>query len=260
MDTTLYSGDALLPANITLPAISLAPAILTAREAALEASRSVREITDAESLAVLADAQSNLRGLRKLMDDEHKRVKAPLLDATRGLDTLKKDYLADIEVEERRLSLLLGAHQAAERRKAEEARRAAEAEAARIRAEAQAAEAARVAVEHQQGRSGTLLQDVAAIRAESLQKEAEVIASAATKADIVTGGTVRQSWKFEVTDIHALYAAQPNLVKLEPNRAAILAIVKTGAKLPGVHAYAEVLGSVKPASLSAAQIAADYDY
>ena len=246
--------------GINSPTISLLPSAQNAKAAALAAANAITTVTTAEDVAAVAKVMGEIKGLKKLMTDSHAEVKAPILTITRQIDETKKIYLAGLETEERRLSLLLGAHQDRERRKAEEARRAAELEAQRIAREAEDARRARIA-EEQKGRTGTLLPDLEKIQDEAAERIVETQQEAANAADLAPSGTIlRKNWKFEVEDIHALYAAHPELVKLEPNKAAINAIIKSGRKLPGLRIWSESVATVTAASADVAQIAEQYDY
>lgn len=255
METTALSLTGVQAATVTL-----LPGAENAKAAALQSAAAITEITTADDVQSVSVVLSEIKGLKKTMVDSHAAIKAPVLAISREIDGIKKEYLDGLEREEKRLSLLLGAHQENERRKAEAARKAAEAEERRIAQEAEERERQRIALETQ-GRTGTLLNDLDEIREDTANKVVAVRQQAVASADLAPAGTaVRKNWKFEVEDIHALYAANPELVNLTANKAAINAIIKTGRKLPGLRIWSESIASVKAATVNPAQIAEQYDY
>ena len=63
------------------------------------------------------------------------------------------------------------------------------------------------------------------------------------------GISTRTSWKFDVTDINALFSARPELCVVTPNNAAIRAVVKAskGAAIPGLRIWQEAGAIVRNA-------------
>jgi hypothetical protein len=178
------------------------------------------------------DASETLRALKSFSKEivaAHQEAKAPVLDVGRKIDQLKKDLVAAVDSEADRISKILGAYEAEERRKAEDERRKADAEIARIAHEAQQkADAARM------GNPDPL----AAVRASDAvveKAQSEIVQIRQQQANAVApkaaGSTLREEIVFEVTDIVALYADSPALVKLEPNNAAIKAIISANPNI-----------------------------
>jgi hypothetical protein len=215
---------------------------------ATDAARATRDQLLIEAARVTAvadrldadDAISVLRQLKTFLSEIEKQrelVKAPVLKLSRDIDGLARELVADVKTHESRISRLCGAFEAEERRKAEDARRAAEAEAARIAYEA--AQATRKAIH-------TAVTPEAAVRATDeisgkAQTQIAEVRAAVVAPPKPAASTLRGDVCFEVTDIKALHAAEPNLVTLEPNGTAIRSIIKANPniQLPGVRHWIE---------------------
>ena len=59
------------------------------------------------------------------------------------------------------------------------------------------------------------------------------------------GVAVRSLWKFEVTDINALFKARPDLCVIEPHNANIRAQIPYNQSLPGLRIWQEAKASVR---------------
>jgi len=146
--------------------------------------------------------------------------------------------------------VIVGSYQEAQRRKAEKEREeAAKAQADAI-AEMNAKQAEAVANGDEEAAD--------AARAEAADKiAASQLAAINSEGPRPEGITSRTSWKFEVVDIAALYAARPELCVITPNNAAIRAVVKMGAKIPGLRVWQEAAAIVR---VSAPVKVEEYDY
>jgi len=225
--------------GINRPAAVISPAAFEAKRAALQLARSVTEVVDASSQEAASAGLATVKNLINQIESARKDVKAPVIEIGKQIDQLSKDFVADLENEARRLSLLVGSFQEVERRKAQLAREeAARKEQDRIW-QLQEEERKRTAMETQ-GRTGSLLPDLDAIRDKAAQDVAAIRQEAANAAVTTTEGTgVRKSYKFEVTDINALFKSHPELCVIEPNNAAIRAIVKHKQSIPGLRIWSE---------------------
>jgi hypothetical protein len=218
--------------SLPCPQIELSPAAFNARTMALEASGRIKAIASVADLDAAAGALTKLKSLTRSVEDSRKEVKAPVLEVGKRIDATAKDYLAPLEVEAKRLSVIVGAFQEAARRKAEKDRE----EAARVQAEALAELNAKQAEALANGDEAA----ADAARAEAADKiAASQLAVIAAEGPKPEGIVTRTSWKFEVVDINALHAARPELCLIEPNNAAIRAVVKTGAQIPGLRVWQE---------------------
>jgi hypothetical protein len=209
----------------------------------LVTSRHVTSVTSNDESSVAQRVSRSLASMRIEIEKCRKEVKEPVNRIGKLIDQTAKDFVAEIDAEEKRITRLVGAHaeevarikrekEAAERRAFEEAR------AAREAAEAAAAAAAN---------TNKISDVIAARRAEEERKalfDARMEASAEVAATNVASG-VRFAWDFDVTNIAALYNASPELVRLEPLRADILAAIKDAAAQMGDEAacaYFEQVG------------------
>ena len=251
-------------------------------EAIAERNRLLAKSRTITTIATESDAQLIAKGLKALKAftrsvlDFKAEVKAPVLELAGAIEAVSKELTTDLEQEASRLSKLLGAFQTEQARIAEEERQKAWDKEQKLRREAaEAEEAERVRIQNEKdaleaklaaattpkqkekleaqiskviatadqeaaARSDTLAQQVVETRSEPL-------ATAAPKKLI--GIATRRDLKIEVTDVAALYAAHPHLVKLEPQ----LALIKSQLKvmiaqnpaytLPGVS-HREESGSI----------------
>ena len=225
------------------PEIELSPAAFNARAQALLASGNIKAIVSVSDLDQAAAALTAIKSLTRCVEDSRKEVKAPVLEVGKRIDMVAREYLAPLEVEAKRLSIIVGSYQEAARRKAEKEREEA--------AKAQAAALAEMQAKQTAALEAGDAEAADAARAEAADKIAEsqlkVIEAEGPKAD---GIVTRTSWKFDVTDISALYKARPELCVISPNNAAIRAIVKAsnGAAVPGLRIWQEAGAIVRSAA------------
>jgi hypothetical protein len=238
------------------------------RDELLVLARKGKAVNSPESATRAAALLTDLKGFTRMVEAGRSDVKAPVLDLGKRIDGLARELTADLEAEAGRISRLLGAYQAEENRKAEEARQRAYQEEQRIRREADekerqakeaaereqrelAAKAERARTEGGRARAeaeARLAQERADREAQERADqeraaivETRVAVAAATPAK-PAGVATRPEVCYEVTDLTALYEAAPYLVTLTPNVSAIKAALKglTGEqKLPGVKHWIE---------------------
>lgn len=203
--------------------VTLLPDAQETRNLLLNQARTVTTVDDEFTAECAADVLKNLSAAVRDMEAARKVVKAPVLDLGKRIDSVAKNWATGLQAEEKRIKRVLGDYQAAERRKREEAERAAreaEAEAKRKAEEALAAgdvEAASKAAD-----------EVAASKAQ--------VAASSHK---IEGVSVRETWKFEVVDVEALFKAAPHLCKIEPNNGLIRETIKVDQSIPGLRIWKE---------------------
>ncbi len=196
----------------------------------------IRDRIDADA------ATSTLRALKAYttaIESARTKAKGPVLDVGRKIDTLAKELAEKVTAEAGRISRVLGAFEAEERKKAELLRIEAENRAADIARKAQddAAKAARTAPTAEAADRATDL-----VREKAAEQIVAVKQQAANAVPTKQAGTrVCEDVCFEVTDIRALYASNPELVVLGPNGTAIRAILRNAPnlQLPGVRHWRE---------------------
>lgn len=244
--------EIIVSGQLPRPEIELSQAAFNARTVALTASGNVKAIASVADLDAAALALTTIKSLVKALEDSRKEVKAPVLEVGRRIDAAAKEYLEPLEVEGKRLSVLVGSYQEAQRKKAERERE----EAAKVQAEALAKMQAQQAAAIEAGDEAA----ADAARAEAADRIAEAqLAVIKAEGPRLENVTTRTSWKFEVTDPGALFAARPELCVVTPNNAALRAVIKAsnGAALPGVRIWQEaaaVVRSAQPVNID------QYDY
>jgi len=207
----------------------------------LATTRAVTGVADAMDAEIAADALRLVSGMVKEVEASRVEIGKPVLDVTRRINALAKEFTTDLADEKARLERILGEYQAGEERKADAARRVAQDEAdtlARAAAQAQrAADRAPTETDQEQAQQ-------AAAQAETKAIEARVIAAeiAPTRPD---GIAVRSAWKFEVTDIKRLFAARPDLCVIEPNNPGIRAQIPHNQTIPGLRIWSEAKASIR---------------
>jgi hypothetical protein len=221
--------------------LGIIPEVYTRRDVAVLEARQITSIGDAFEAESAADALRAVSTIAKEIEEARKIVKDPVLALGKKIDETAKTFVADLITEKDRLQRLLGDHQAAEQRKADKLRREAQEEADRLAREA--AQAARAAERATTDGQAEQAQQVAA-QAEVKAIEARV-AVADIKRDGPSGTMLRQAYKFEVTDINALFKARPDLCVIEPNNAAIRAQIPHNQNIPGLRIWQEAKASVR---------------
>lgn len=247
--------------GIDKPSVIISPEAHEAKRVALSIAGACTEVTDINSQAAASQAQSALKNLIKQVEASHAEIKAPVLKIGREIDGVKNTFISELTAEERRLSLLVGAYQEAQmqrKRQAEEdARRKEQERLAQLKRE----ELDRVKQETV-GRTGTLLPDMEAMRQRAVDDVSAIRQTAANAAVAApTGSMTRKNWKFEVTDLNALFRAAPELCTIAPNNAAIRAVIKNNQKIPGLRVWSETVSIATARTESALPEKVDaYDY
>lgn len=247
--------------GIDKPSVIISPEAHEAKRVALSIAGACTEVTDINSQAAASQAQSALKNLIKQVEASHAEIKAPVLKIGREIDGVKNTFISELTAEERRLSLLVGAYQEAQmqrKRQAEEdARRKEQERLAQLKREV----LDRVKQETV-GRTGTLLPDMEAMRQRAVDDVSAIRQTAANAAVAApTGSMTRKNWKFEVTDLNALFRAAPELCTIAPNNAAIRAVIKNNQKIPGLRVWSKTVSIATARSESALPEKVDaYDY
>lgn len=253
METTSQSTATAKPVNPILLTgdgygISITPDAEKLKESLLVGSRSIAAVTDAESDDLAKAHQTALANHRLALEKCRKEVKEPVLQLGKDIDQKAAQFGAETLAEENRIKKLrenFAADQARKQREAAEVARREAAEAERKRQEAERAErlateaaerAKREAEQADQEDFGAGFEALSkaeeaaeeAKRAEQqrLALEAEQRRASAAVIMAASAPVAKSEWDFEVTNIHELYLAFPDLVTLTPKRSEILARLK----------------------------------
>lgn len=207
----------------------------------LATTRAVTSVVDAMDAEMAAHALRLVTGIVKEVESSRVEIGKPILELTRKINSIAKEFSQDLADEKARLESILGEYQAAERRAADAARRLAQDEANRF-----AADAARAQHAVERAVSATEIersqQAAAELEVKAIEARVAVSAIAAIKPE---GVAVRSLWKFEVIDINALFKARPDLCVIEPNNAGIRAQIPHNQSLPGLRIWQEAKASVR---------------
>lgn len=227
--------------------VAVAQDALERRDSAVSWAQMFDEVTTPEQQVAAVEAMRPLKEIERQVEADRKAVKAPVLDLGRAVDDKAKDFIKPVVAELHRLSALVSHYQFEERKKAaeaeatrqaelrrqEEERRKAEAEARRIEAERQKAiEAGKPAPPP----PAPLPPPPAPVTTPSLFREPPKPA----------GLSVKDKWQFEVLDAAAVYAARPDLCRIEVRTAEVNAAISAGVReIPGLRIWSELQANVR---------------
>ena len=264
------------------PSVAISSAAVQARDQAIAQALEIKAVGSPEAQALAAEALKGLKEIGKSAEADRKALKSPVIKLGQLIDATIERHLGPVVAESNRISALIAEFQTAESRKLEEARfeqlrieREAEIERLRI-TEAAAQEQVRIQLEAdlarrhvQEATNATarafaeeLEQEALEKRREAQVRKAQGIAWANQEAERVrmegerkleaaapartSGLVVTDSWQFEILDLDLLRDQRPELVKVEPNRSAILAAIRGGMRrCPGLHIWSEKKATVR---------------
>ena len=165
-----------------------------------------------------------------------KQLKEPILNAGRLLDDIARDHCQPMLNEVARLEGLVGGFQLAEQRRIEQAEQTRQAEIDRLSKERLKAEQA---LEDSKPSGDDALDDINQANAEMALEAAEERERAVVIAPLpepvkARGAATGQKMVIEVIDVKALFAARPDLCRIEANLAAIRATCFPETPVPGL--------------------------
>lgn len=264
-------------------AITVSTELEAVKAELLAESRSILTVDEGFTQEIAVGSVRELKNLLATVEASRVDIKSPVLDLGRKIDDAAKRFRHDIEAEVDRLTKCITTFQIAERKRAEEAERLRLNEIARLeklRLEAEQAERQRqteaAAAQEAQRKAdeAAFMADTAeeskaseTAKQEALksQQQAEAAAqqerqrqqaiaeqqrlAAAVKTEaptVATGMSVKPVWTFEVTDLWELARDNRDLVRIEPNVAAIKAAISGGMRrCPGLRIYEETKVGVR---------------
>ena len=157
----------------------------------------------------------------------------PLDEAKDKLIEVERVYLAPLIAERNRLAREITAFQKQEQDRVAAEERARQDEINRLEQERLAAKAL-LAEAHP-----TELAQAQEVLSEAMQAQRAVIVAPLPEATRAKGAVGRTVLKYEVTDIHALYQARPDLCRIEAKASAIAAVCAVGMNIPGLKLWEE---------------------
>ena len=228
------------PDNYTIPQ----DVILARDEMVVQASQ-IKSISTAE---VNGNAGASVRQMRQYVKDvESVRVAItkPLLDGQRLIKATADEHIAVVTAEITRLEKLGTLWIQSERQRVEAEEKAKrDAFLAAQKAQFEADEKARIAAEKAAQDATDIKSKLAAMDAARRLSQAQAatqvaIAAPEPEENRAKGQSVRKKLCWEVVDIQALAKARPELVRMEPNAAAINAVCNPNLPVPGLSLWFE---------------------
>lgn len=227
--------------------LTIAPHAAEQKEQLLALATNVVQVSDNDESFAAQRVSRSLAQMRIEVEKCRKKVKEPVNQIGKMIDQTAKDFVAEIDAEERRITKLVGDHaqEVARIKREKEAEERRLMDEARIKREEEAAAAAKAQS------TGKIADIIAAKRAEEERQAAaaeRMQASNEVAAAKVADG-VRFTWDFEVTDIHALYKADPGLVSLSARTSLVLHALKgmeaqgLEPDIPGIRAFKKTVVS-----------------
>lgn len=253
--------SALVVKNFGEVVLSVTAEATLLRSRALEMASGITAVTNAEEQARAVAAIAELKGLVKKMEASREDVKRPVITLGRQIEATANEYKGELETVAKRINDMVNAFFREETRKAEARRKFAEDMAEKKRQ--REAEEARLASEEaeklrQQAQKAETVQESLDLTAQAQEAEQTAQHAEERAADIapapvlaaparVAGMSAKKIWKHEVTDIKALYAARPELVKLEPKTALINSAIamEESKEIPGLRIWEEIDTTVR---------------
>lgn len=251
--------------------VELLPSAIEDRTRVIAQAQAIKAIADSAGERACADALRWLKSLLKTTETSRKAVKEPVLDLSRKIDGIAKEFASPIAEQFTRLDGMMTAYIKEQRRIAQEAAERAAVEERRQREEQARIEAARIKAEEdaQRAKEEAARKSAAAFfeesakagreaaraqsEADAKQKAAKTARDAAIEAEASRirasvaaskpapkpeGVGVSEPWTFEVLDIGKLYLAAPELVQLTVKTAAINAKLREGMReCPGLRIF-----------------------
>ena len=245
--------------------VKFTPEVMAEVEAAEQALEDAKTfaVTTIPEYEQAGEALKKLSGRGKQLETMRKNLKAPALEQCKRIDEFFKGPQTFIDDAKKAIKKALGAFDAAQKRKREEAERKAaedarkererlEREAAKAEEAARkkrAAEEAKARKLEEEGRAAEAeaKRKAAAEREEARLREAEAKRDAAEQVPVapvvhteqpqVKGVSTRQTWKFEITDPDQL--PREYLVANDKAIGSVVRALKDKTNIPGVRVYCE---------------------
>lgn len=249
-------NSSIVVSGIDATRIEITPQFTSLKRAAVEEAQLCQAVNDPFTQGAATESLRALVRIQKQVEDDRQLVKKPVLDLGRQIDGTAQTFLSDVNSEVVRLKGLLSSYEIEQRKKAEaerqrqieQQRKAQEAERVRLveldRQRRETEEAARKAQQASTPQEATRALQAAVVAEEKAEALAAPVAQPVFTAPVVhraEGAVVQERWTFDLVDIHALYAARPDLVQLTPRTSVILTAIRAGLlEIPGINIRKEI--------------------
>lgn len=236
-ETSLISETVALP-----PTFSITYEATGARDEIALRAFFINEITDAAQNNAAREVAVEIRRYLKSVEAARTGLTKPLLDAQKAMKALADQHVAPLAQELVRLENLAADFLIADQRRVareEAARQEAyqKAEAQRKALEAAAIAAAAAVTTDAQLESAIKIEATAVAAEVAVQ---QIIQAPQPRLDKASGQSLKKVLKYEVTDIRALAAARPDLVRIEPNCSGIQSTCIPEIPVPGLRLWWEM--------------------
>lgn len=244
-------GARLAITNLESVQITVTAQATMVREKALAIARDVVTVQDDITQVQAVNALQEIALLKKTIEESRKAVKAPCLDLGKRIDDTAKSFLELVLQEEERIKGMLSMYQLSTTGVVTEVERNRQEELGSI-------DTRIVDIEVQlqnvrQSLEENLTKAKTAAQKNKIAKEASEMLNALEdqKLELMRerkkledplkvakpkGVSMGRDWEIQVTDIHALYAFNPRLVRMEPDLPKIKGLLKLGKKkIPGLE-------------------------
>ena len=214
-------------------------------------SSMISSVDSPETQAEAVETIKAGRALLKLVESSRVEVKAPVLECSRKIDTLAKEFCATLVTEVARLDRINTDYN----RKLQAERDRIQREQERISREAEQKRQAELRRLEQARLDAERAELLAVTIAESKQAEAVAAQVAVEIKQVIetppparvilppkaAGQSVQKVWRFEVVDIAAFHAVYPSLCRLEANQAAVNEQIRLGMReAAGLRIFEEI--------------------
>ena len=214
--------------------VAIIPDAYVVREKAIEESEVITEVVDHFTKGLAVEALKSIAQIMNQTEKARKQLKAPVIALGKKIDQCAKDYLGGkMFSEQARVNKLLNGYTQEQLRIQREEQRRLQEEQLKLQQEREA--------ERRKLEAAKDAEEKAAISLK-IQKATQAVAD--TEAMVkhmpkVEGVSVREFTNFEVLDIMELAKARPDLVRIEPKRQEILALIKTDKEIPGLRIFSD---------------------
>jgi hypothetical protein len=202
------------------------------KESALQSAALIGKVTNKDEQDLAVAAQTQIKRVMKLITDAEDAAKEPLNELRGNIIDLAKKMRSELDAEGYRVAGLVGTFQEKERQRVISEQRAAQAELDALE-RAKHAELAKAPTIEAQDAVREKFSNLAADTTKSIQPER------------AKGQSVRTDWEVTITDIAAIYRANPNCVNLTAKLTEIKACLNAGMTLPGIVAHKVTLAGVR---------------
>lgn len=231
----MSNTDIIVASGGTDAFISLTDTGKSRRTMALESAAEIGEVKSQMTRGSASDVLAEIHGLISSAEKCRVSVKKPYLDACKMIDAKHAEFEQGLGAEKVRIARLMADFDNDQRMLAEAEAAKARAEAARVENERQKAlqDARNAATEEERAKKHA---EAATLAVQATEAKAAV--AVAVSAPKPAGAPSRAVWRFTVTDIRALYAAEPGLCEVTHSQSRINAAIAGGRReIAGLHIY-----------------------